>query len=129
VGFAQLATDSIEIVKRALERGLAEKGEKAVVWADKSDYKDFIRMYVISDYFKGLSEKERLGEIYGILESHGAKGLIGKISLCIGMTKREFDKEFGGPVEKVFLGALDQVYRGTKPRPRLRRLAGAHSKS
>ncbi len=73
-----MATDAIKRVSNALEAGLAEKGEKVVVWADKSDYKDFIRMYVVSDYFKGMSEKERLGEIYSILESRGAKSLIRK---------------------------------------------------
>ncbi len=121
-----MATDAIKRVNNALEAGLAEKGEKVVVWADKSDYKDFFRMYVVSDYFKGMSEKERLGEIYSILESRGAKSLIRKISLCIAMTKREYNQEFG---EGVWLGVLDKVYRGMNSRPRLRRLADAHGKS
>ncbi|MGB8888245.1 MAG: hypothetical protein WCC87_16060 [Candidatus Korobacteraceae bacterium] len=116
-----MATDAIENVSRALESGISEKGHRVVVWADKSDYKDFIRMYVVSDYFKGMSEKERLDEIYSILESRGAKSLIKKISLCIAMTKREYEVEFG---EGVWLGVLDKVYRGMNPRPKLRRLAG-----
>jgi hypothetical protein len=115
-----IATNSIKAVNRALEKGFAEKGEEVVVWADKSDYKDFIRMYVVSDYFRGRSEKERLGAIFSMLESYGAKGSISKISLCIAMTKREYDKEFG---EDVWLGVIGKVYRGMKPRPRLRRLA------
>jgi hypothetical protein len=121
-----LAADAIKTLIAALEAGFAEKGEKVVVWADKSDYKDFIRMYVVSDYFKDMSEKARLGEIYSALESFGAKSLIGKISLCIAMTKREYDQEFGGDV---WLGVLDKVYRGMKSRPRVRRLAKAHSRS
>ncbi len=120
------ATNSINIVKRALERGFAEKSEEVVVWADKSDYKDFIRMYVVSDYFKSKSEKERLSAIYSMLESYGANDLIGKISLCIAMTKREYDKEFG---EDVWLGVIDKVYRGMKPRPKLRRLVRAHGRT
>jgi hypothetical protein len=121
-----LAADAIKALIAALEAGFAEKGEKVVVWADKSDYKDFIRMYVVSDYFKDISEKARLGEIYSVLESFGAKSLIGKISLCIAMTKREYDQEFGGDV---WLGVLDKVYRGMKSRPRVRRLGKAHSRS
>jgi len=120
-----LATGAIKTVTDALQKGIAEKGEKVEVWADKSDYKDFIRMYVVSDYFKGMSDKNRLGEIYSILETHGAKSLISKISLCIAMTKREYIRDFG---EGVWLGVLDKVYRGMDPRPKLRRLAGAHSK-
>ncbi len=112
----------------ALEAGFADRGEKVVVWADKSDYRDFIRMYVVSDSFRGKTEKERLGEIYAILEACGAKGLIGKISLCIAMTKREYREEFGGPVEEIWLGSLSRVYRGTEPRPKLRRLAKVRSR-
>jgi hypothetical protein len=121
-----LATSSIATVSRALKEGFKEKGQKVFVWADKSDYKDFIRMYVVSDYFRGMTEKERLGEIYSVLNGHGAKDLIGKISLCIAMTKGEYDSEFG---EDVWLGVLSKVYRGMKPQPRLHRLAKAHSKS
>ena len=120
-----MATKSITAVNRALETGFAKKGEKVVVWADKSDYKDFIRMYVVSDFFRDMSDKERLGEIYSMLESYGAKDLIGKISLCIAMTKREYDEEFGGDA---WLGVLSKVYRGMKPRARLSRLARAHGR-
>jgi len=120
-----LAAGAIKTLTEALESGIAEKGEKVVVWADKSDYKDFIRMYVVSDYFRGMSEKNRLGEIYSILEAAGAKSLIKKISLCIAMTKREYTEEFG---DGVWLGVLDKVYRGMTQRPKLRRLAGAHGK-
>jgi len=108
-----------------LEAGFAKRGEKVVVWADKSDYKDFIRMYVVSDYFRGMSEKERLGEIYSMLESYGAKTAIRKISLCIAMTEGEYDAEFG---EGVWLANLGDVYRETKPRPRLNRLTRAHGR-
>ena len=121
-----MAADAIKTVTSALQKGLAERGEKAVVWADKSGYKDFIRMYVVSEFFDGMHEKERLGEIYSILEAHGAKDLIGKMSLCIAMTKREYEEEFGGDV---WLGDIGKVYRGTKSRPRVRRLAKAHSRS
>ena len=120
-----MATDAIKTVTSALETAFAEKGKDVEVWADKSDYKDFIRMYVVSDYFRGMPQKERLAEIYSMLESHGAKNLIRKISLCIGMTKREYKLEFG---DGVWLGVLDKVYRGMNPRPKLRRLAGAHGK-
>ena len=120
-----MAGNSITTVSRALETGFAKRGEKVVVWADKSDYKDFIRMYVVSDFFRDMSDKERLGEIYSMLESCGARDVIRKISLCIAMTKREYDEEFGGDA---WLGDLSKVYRGTKPRPSLRRLATAHGR-
>ena len=123
-----MAASAIKTVTAALQAGFAEKNQTVFVWADKSDYKDFIRMYVISDFFKGKSEKERLGEIYSVLEARGAKSLIGKISLCIALTKREYTEEFGGPVEEVWLGPLERVYRGTKPRPKLHRLARVQSK-
>lgn len=124
-----IATNSVKAIKRALEKGFAARGKKVGVWADKSDYKDFIRMYVVSDYFREMSEKERLGEIYSMLESYGAKGLIRKISLCIAMTRSEFEKEFGDDFECVFFTDLGGVYRDTKPRPRLRRLARVHSRN
>jgi len=64
--------------------------------AERSDYKDFIRLYVISDYFRGLNQKERLAEIFYALESFGAEKAVLKLSLCIAMTKREYKREFGG---------------------------------
>lgn len=121
-----MAANSIETVERALRKGFAKRGEGVVVWADKSDYKDFVRMYVVSDYFGDMSEKERLGEVFSILESNGAKAAISKISLCIAMTKKEYDAEFG---EDIWLGDLGKVYRQTKPRPRLHRLVKAHSRN
>jgi len=117
-----LATNSVETVKRALRDGFSRKGRKVVVWAERSDYRDFVRMYVVSDYFRGMSEKDRLGEIFSMLESFGAKAMIRKISLCIAMTEKEYNTEFG---EGVWLGDLREVYRGTKPRPALHRLAKA----
>ena len=83
-------------------------------------------MYVVSDYFRGMSEKDRLGEIYSTLESYGAKAMIRKISLCVAMTKGEYDAEFG---EGVWLGDLSKVYRETKLRPKLHRLTRAHSRN
>ncbi len=115
-----MATDAIKSIEKALEKAFDAKDAKVVVWVDKSDYKDFVRMYVVSDYFRGMSEKERLSEIYSMLEEYGAKEIIGKISLCIAMTNREYEEEFG---EGVWLGVLDKVYRGMKSRPRVRRLA------
>ena len=142
-----MATNSIATVKRALRKGFAKRGEDVVVWVNKSDYKDFIRMYIVSDFFRNMSEKERLGEIFSILESYGAKAMVRKISLCIAMTKKEYEAEFGGdtwvddlgnvqPIPKpresmrrVFklMRAIDPAYReSTVRRPRLPRLAGAH---
>lgn len=121
-----MAADAIKTVEKALSKAFAAKGAKVVVWADKSDYKDFIRMYVVSDYFRGMGEKDRLGEIYSALESYGAREAIRKISLCIAMTDREYEKEFG---EGVWLGVIHKVYRGMKPRPRLHRLTKAHSRN
>jgi stress-induced morphogen len=117
-----LASTTIERVTEALTKGFRAKGAKVEVWANKSDYKDFIRMYVVSDYFKGMSDKERADAVYSALESSAAKESIKKISLCIGMTKREKDEEFG---EGAWLGPSERVYRGMKPRPRLRRLASS----
>jgi hypothetical protein len=107
--------ERIKIVEKALEKGFAAKGTKVRFFTEKSDYKDFIRMYVISDFFRGKGNKERLGEIFSILESFGAKDAISRISLCVAMTEREYEKEFG---RDVFLGVdLHQTYRGMKSRP------------
>jgi len=118
-GFALMAKkDGIKIVKSALEKGFTSRGAKLSYFrAEKSDYKDFIRMYVISDFFRRKTEKERLGEIFSMLEENGAKTFVAKISLCVAMTKREYDKEFG---PDVFLGIdLHRTYREMKSRPRL----------
>lgn len=120
-----MAADAIKTVSHALETGLAEKGEKVTVWAYKSDYKDFIRMYVMSEYFRGMPEKQRLDEIYSMLESHGARAFVGKISLCIAMTKREYQQEFGGDV---WLGDLPHACQDMKP-PRVHRQERSHDRN
>src|SRR5712692_4785005 len=100
--------ERIKIVEKALKKGFDEKGANARFFAEKSDYKDFIRMYVISDFFRGKGNKQRLGEIFSILEDFGAKDAISRVSLCVAMTKREYEREFG---RGVFLGVdLHQTY-------------------
>jgi len=91
-----------------------------VVWANKSDYKDFIRMYVVSDYFKNMSEKERLGGIFSMLDASGAKGLVRKISLCIAMTTDEYEAEFGGDT---WVDDIGDFHPMSKPPERLRRIS------
>lgn len=108
-------------MKNALNAAFAETDNDVAVWADKSDYKDFIRMYVVSDYFKRLPEKERLARIYSMLESHGAKSLIRKISLCIAMTESEYERDFGAGL---WLGIEDRAHRPVNNRPKLHRVAG-----
>ncbi len=115
-----MVTNSITSVKRALRKGFAKRGEDVVVWANMSDYKDFIRMYVVSDYFRNMPEKERLGEIFSILESNGARAMVRKISLCIAMTKEEYDAEFGGDT---WLDDLGESHPISKPPERLRGIA------
>ncbi len=122
-----MAKNGVKVVASALEKGFASKGAKVYFFAEKSDYKDFIRMFVISDFFRSKSEKERLGEIFSIMEENGAKDAIAKISLCVAMTKREYEKEFG---RDVFLGVdLDKTYEGMKSRPRFQRAVQVHSKN
>ena len=120
-----MAKDGIKIVERALESGFRSKGAKVWVLAEKSDYKDFIRMYVISDFFRRKREKDRLGEIFSILEQNGAKDAIAKISLCVPMTKREYDKEFGrGLLRGPFLGiGLKKTRRPRKTRSKQQKVA------
>ena len=55
---------TINLVRKALEKGFAAKGTKVRLFTEKSDYKDFVRMFVISDYFRGKGDKERLGEFF-----------------------------------------------------------------
>jgi hypothetical protein len=119
-----MAKDTVKKVEKALKKGFAAKGDVFFSFTEKSDYKDFVRMYVISDLFRGKNEKERLGEIFEMLETNGAAETISKISLCIAMTNREYEREFG---KDVFLAVLGKAYRGMKSRPRLRRLAHSHS--
>jgi hypothetical protein len=116
-----MAGDGIKIVKKALEKGFASKGAKVFSFAEKSDYKNFIRLFVISDFFRRKSEKERLGEVLSMLEKNGAKSVMTRISLCVVMTKREYEKEFG---RGVFLGVgLHKTSPVRKTRPKLHRLA------
>jgi hypothetical protein len=116
-----MARDGIKIVKEALEKGFTSKGAKVFSFAEKSDYKNFIRLFVISDFFRRKSEKERLGEVLSMLEENGAKSLITRISLCVVMTKREYEREFG---RGVFLGVgLYKTAREIKARPKVQRLS------
>jgi hypothetical protein len=115
-----MARDGIKIVKEALEKGFASKGAKVFSFAEKSDYKNFIRLFVISDFFRGKSEKERLGEVLSTLEECGARSVMTRISLCVVMTNREYEREFG---RGVFLGVdLHKTARTMKSRPKLHRL-------
>ena len=113
-----LVENGIKVIEKALEKGFASKGAKLSYFAaELSDYKNFIRMFVVSDYFRKKSEKERLGEIFSTLEQHGAKNTIARISLCVTMTMNEYEKEFG---RGVFLGVdLHKTFRGMRSRPRL----------
>lgn len=121
-----MAKDEIKIVEKALERGFASKGAKAFFFTEESDYKGFIRMFVISDFFRSKTDKERLGEIFSMLEEKGAKDAIAKISLCVAMTNREYDREFG---KDTWLGRLGDVYHDMKRKPRLARLSTVRSRS
>jgi hypothetical protein len=118
---AFMAIDGIKIVERALEKGFSSKGAKLFYFrAEKSDYKNFIRMFVISDFFRGKSEKERLGEVLSMLEENGAREVMARISLCVVMTKREYEREFG---RGVFLGVdLHKTARTMKSRSKVHRL-------
>ncbi len=115
-----MAKDGIKVVEKALEKGFASKGAKVYFFTEKSDYKDFIRMFVISDFFRSKSDKERLGEIFSILEENGAKDAIAKISLCVAMTNREYNREFG---KYTWLGRVGDVYHDMKRKPRVSRLS------
>lgn len=124
---ADMAKNGVKIVEKALERGFASKGAKVFFFTEKSDYKNFIRMFVISDFFRNKSEKERLGEIFSIMEENGARDSIAKISLCVAMTRREYEKEFG---PDVFLGVdLNKTFEGMKSRTRLQRALQVQSKN
>ena len=120
-----MARDAIKIVRDALEEGFVSKRAKFFSFAEKSGYKDFIRLFVISDYFRGKSEKNRLGEVLAILEENGARSVMTKISLCVVMTKREYEREFG---RGVFLGVdLQKTAHEMKSRPKIHRLTQARS--
>ena len=120
-----LARNGIKIVEKALEKGFASKGAKVSFFTEKSDYKDFIRMFVISDFFRSKTDKERLGEIFSILEENGAKDAIAKISLCVAMTRREYDREFG---KYTWLGRLGDVHE-LKRKHKVGRLSRVHIRS
>ncbi len=116
-----MAKDAIKVVEKALEKGFASKGARVFFITEKSDYKDFIRMFVISDFFRNKADKERLGEIFSMLEENGAKEAIAKISLCVAMTNREYNREFGK--HTWLLERLGEVYHEMKPKPRVSRLS------
>jgi hypothetical protein len=115
-----MARDGIKIVKDALENGFASKRAKFFSFAEKSDYKNFIRLFVISDFFRGKSEKERLGEVLSMLENYGAKSVRERISLCVVMTKREYERELGRGTWLV--SDFRKTARTMKSRPKLHRL-------
>ncbi|HME00334.1 MAG TPA: hypothetical protein VKM93_23745 [Terriglobia bacterium] len=121
-----MAKNGIKIVEKALDKGFKSKGAKVYLVTEKSDYKDFIRMFVVSDFFRSKTNKERLGEIFSMLEENGAKGAIAKISLCVAMTNREYDREFG---EYTWLGRPADNYREMKRKPRVARLSRVRSTS
>lgn len=120
-----MAKNGIKIVEDALKKGFASKGAKASFFTEKSDYKDFIRLFIISDLFRRKTEKERLGEIFGMLEENGAQEALTKISLCIAMTTGEYEREFG---KDTWLGRLGDVYHEMKRKPRVQRLSTVHSR-
>lgn len=126
-----MARDAIKIIETALEKGFDAKRAEVYVAAEKSDYKDFIRMFVVSDYFRGMTDKRRLDEVYSMLESSAAGSLIEKISLCVTMTRKEYLELFEGEGENgwVFVGSPAGVYREMKRRPRARRLARSRSRA
>lgn len=115
----------IKAVGDALEKGFASKGARVYFVTEKSDYKDFIRMFVVSDFFRNKTDKERLGDVFSILEENGARNAISKISLCVAMTRREYDREFG---KYTWLGCVRDVYRDMKRKPRISRLASVRGR-
>jgi hypothetical protein len=120
-----VAKNAIKAVEQALETGFRSRGARVWILAEKSDYKNFIRMYVISDFFRRKRTKDRLGEIFSILEENGAKDAIANISLCVPMTKREYDKEYGlGFLRGPLLGAgLKKAVRKAVSRQKNQKLA------
>ena len=126
-----MAKNGIKLVEKALESGFRSRGAKVWILAEKSDYKDFIRMYVVSDFFRRKRSKDRLGEIFSMLEQNGAKDLLANISLCVPMTKREYDKEYGlgllrGPLPGV---GGKKTARKTATRVKTRKLAVAQARN
>ncbi len=121
-----LARNGTKIVEKALKKGFFSKGAEVSFFTEESDYKDFLRMFVISDFFRSKTDKERLGEIFSMLEENGAKDAIAKISLCVAITNREYDREFG---KDTWLGRLGDVYHEMKQKPRVARLSRVRSRS
>ena len=121
-----MAKDGIKAVEKALEKGFASKGAKVFFFTERSDYKNFIRIFVISDFFRGKTNKERLGEVFSMLEENGARDAIAKISLCVAMTNREYDREFG---KYAWLGRVGEVYHDMKRKPRVSRLSSVRGRS
>jgi hypothetical protein len=120
-----MARDAIKIVKDAVVKGFASKRAKMLCFVEKSDYKNFMRLYVISDFFRRKSEKERLGAVLEMLEENGAQSVMSRISLCVAMTKREYEREFG---RGTFLGVgVPGSARASKSRPKLRGIAQARA--
>ena len=119
-----MAKNGIKIVEDALEGGFASKGAKlSYLVIEKSDYKDFIRVYVVSDFFRRKSTKERLGEVFSMLREFGAESAITKISLCVAMTQREYEREFG---RGTFLGVEPyRSYRRMKSKRKAINLANS----
>jgi len=127
-----MARNAIKLVERALENGFRSKGVKVRVFAEKSDYKDFIRLYVVSDFFRRKREKDRIGEILSVLEENGAKEELPKLSLCVGMTISEYEKEYRvGVLRSPFLraGARKKAGPARKPSPRIMKLAVAQARN
>ena len=121
-----MAKNGTKIVEKALMRGFASRGAKVFFFTEESDYKNFIRMFVISDFFRNKNDKKRLGEIFSMLEENGAKDAIAKISLCVTMTRDEYDREFG---RDTWLGRLGDVYHEMKRKPKVARLSRVHGGS
>jgi hypothetical protein len=116
----------IKIVEKALKRGFASKGASADIFTEKSDYKDFVRLLVISDFFRGKSTKMRLHGVFSMLEENGAEAAIIKISLCVAMTRPEYKRGFGN---YVWLGRAASVYGRARRKLRPSRRSGANRKS
>ena len=126
-----MAKDAIKLTEQALEIGFRSRSAKVWILAKKSDYKDYIRMYVVSDYFRRKRMKDRLGEVYSMLEDNGAKDVMGRISLCVPLTKREYYKEFGlGVLRGPLPGdGRQKTARKTATRAKTRKLAVAQARN
>jgi len=120
-----MAKSGLSDVEKALKKGFASKGASVTVSTEKSGFKDFIRIFVVSDFFRYKNKKERLGEIFSMLEENGAKDALGRISLCVTMTKREHDREFG---KHSWVGRLGPISNGLKPKPRVGRRSAVRSR-